>query len=242
MLSLLRRNKNRELVEYYPTNPETIIVQNQFYPKGLTELDLYNYYMKNKNSILNQVKDREIMFFLGLETDDPIVKRKTPEGKFIKLNNSNYNNLITGRTLSIHSTMKKRENFGIVDIDSNHFRKSKIAAIEVYDYLKGNSEVKTLEIRYTGKDGFHIICVINNVRNIDDIRAFLKDTLHNKFSNQYEIAHYKKLGSKVNLDLSSNKYRGGFITLHSLSVLGLKCVAIPRSKINTFRKEDAKII
>jgi hypothetical protein len=243
MISLFKRRKQKEtIVEYYPTNPDTVIVKNQFYPKGLTELDLYNYYIKNKNRILAQIKGREVMFFLGLETDDPIVKRKTPEGKFIKLTNSNYKDLITGRTLSIHSTMNKKENFGIVDVDCDHFRKARVATQEVYDYLKNDPNIKVLEIRFTGKDGFHIICVFKKIYNIDNIRLLLKETLSKKFDKQYDIAQHKKTSGKVNLDLSSNKYRGGFITLNSLSVIGLKCIIVSRSRLGNFRKEEAKII
>lgn len=239
MLSILRKNKR--IFEYQPTNPDTVILKNQFYPKGLTELDLYNYYISNKNKILNQVKDREVMFFLGLEKNDPVVKRKTPKGKFIKLTSSNYKDLITGRTLSIHSTMKQKEDFGIVDVDSNDLRKSINATMEVFDYFKNIGDIKNVQIRYTGKDSFHVVCSFHHFLNIDQIREYLKRVLSNKFLGKYEIAYHKKLGSKINLDLSSNKYRGGFITLNSLSVLGLKCMEIDRFKIKSFRKEDAKI-
>jgi hypothetical protein len=239
MISLLRKNKT--IVEYYPTNPDTIIIKNQFYPKGLTELDIYNYYIKNKNSILKQVEDRELMFFLGLENGNTVVKRKTPEGKYIILNNGNYKDLITGRTVSIHSTMKQKENFGIVDIDSTDFRKSKLATINVYDYLKSIPEIKNVQIRYTGKDSFHLICTLNKILAINDIRSYFKTILSQRFTKEYEIAYHKKLGSKVNLDLSSNKYRGGFITLGSLSVLGLKCMKLSKGQLKNFNKEQAKI-
>ena len=238
MISLF---KKKTIVEYYPTNPETVIVKNQFYPKGLTELDLYNYYMENKTSILHQIKGREVMFFLGLETEEPIVKRKTPKGGYIKLNNSNYKDLITGRTLSIHSTMRKKEEFGIIDIDTDNFVKSKRAVSDVYSYIKHRPEIQGLQIRYTGKDGFHIVCFLMEKMHIDEIREFLKQTLTDRFANKYEIAFHKKIGSKVNLDLSSNKYRGAFITLGSLSVLGLKCITVPKNKLGPFKKEQAKI-
>jgi hypothetical protein len=137
--------------------------------------------------------------------------------------------------------MQNNENFGIVDVDSNDFRKSKNATADVYDYLKSLREFKNLEIRYTGKEGFHIVCFMNQKKHIDEIRNLLKEHLNNKFKGKYEIAYHKKLGAQVNLDLSSNKYRGGFITLGSLSVLGLRCMKISRGKLPSFRKDDAKI-
>ena len=33
----------------YPQNPETLVIQNKYYPKGLREIDIWNYYQKNKN-------------------------------------------------------------------------------------------------------------------------------------------------------------------------------------------------
>jgi hypothetical protein len=244
MISILRRNRYKtktQIYEYKPTNPDTIIIRNTYYPRGLTEDDLYSYYMKNKNVILRQTEDRKVMFFLGLETGDPIVKRKTSTGDFIKLNNSNYKDLITGRTLSIHSTMKQRENFGIVDVDCNDFSKAKKATGEVFDALKIFPEIKNLQIRYTGKDSFHIICHFKYVADIDTLRSMLKLKLNTLFKDKYEVAYHKKIPGKVNLDLSSNKYHGGFITLGSLSVFGLKCMEIPRNRLSSFRKEDAKI-
>jgi hypothetical protein len=44
-----------------------------------------------------------------------------------------------------------------------------------------------------------------------------------------------------NLDLSQNKWRGGYIALHSLSVLGLRCMKVDPGKVHSFKKEDAII-
>ena len=45
----------------------------------------------------------------------------------------------------------------------------------------------------------------------------------------------------MNLDLAPNKYRGGYITLGSLSVLGLRCMEISLRSVSRFRKESATI-
>ena len=118
------------LQESYPDNPDTIILKNQFYPGGLTEEDIYKYYISIKDKLLNQINRRDIMIFFAADLNKIIVKRKQPDGRFYKLSKSNYDNLITGRTISIHSTMNKREDFGIIDIfgrDSS----SKLVAVEV---------------------------------------------------------------------------------------------------------------
>jgi len=226
--------------EYLPPHPDKIILKNQHYPSGLKESDLYNYYIRNKSKILNQVGDRELMFFLQID-NKIVVRRKESSGKFLKLNNRNYNDLITGRTLSIHSTMSDTEDFGIVDIDSDNFQKAKKATAEVYDYLTGLQKFPSVKIRYTGKESFHVVCFFGKKIKIVLGKAYLRTLLNNGFTNKYKINHYKRIPNEVNLDLSSNKKRGGFITLYSLSVEGLMCVEIPRLKLSSFNKREAKI-
>lgn len=228
------------LQEYKPPHPDKVILKNQQYPSGLKESDLYNYYIRNKANILNQVGNRELMFFLQMDKE-VIVKRKDSSGKFLKLNSSNYEDLITGRTLSIHSTMSDTEDFGIIDIDSDNFPKAKKATREVYDYLNGLKKFPSIKIRYTGKQSFHVVCYFGKRIKVVLARAYLRDLLTKKFTNIYSIAHFKRIPNQVNLDLSSNKWRGGFITLHSLSVEGLRCIELSKLTLMAFNKKQAKI-
>jgi hypothetical protein len=69
------------------------------------------------------------------------------------------------------------------------------------------------------------------------MRKFL---LESELSQRYSIERKRTKGI-VNLDLSSNKYLGGYITLGSLSILGLKAMEVKIEEIVKFRKEDAKI-
>ena len=36
----------------YPENPETIVIKNRFYPRGLREIDVWNHYQKVKRQLL----------------------------------------------------------------------------------------------------------------------------------------------------------------------------------------------
>ena len=60
----------------YPANPETIVIKNKFYPKGLREIDIWNYYQKAKVNILRNTINRDIMFFIMVDVNKPIVRRK----------------------------------------------------------------------------------------------------------------------------------------------------------------------
>lgn len=224
------------LFESAPEHPDTIIVRNQFYPDGLTQQHIYDYYMKNKLKILDQVKDRDVMILFATDLNKTIVKRRQGE-EFIKLNFSNYEKVISGRTLSLISTMNQREDFGIVDIDYHDFNVAKECAAEVYDYLYRQN--KNLTIIFTGKSSFHIKYMFDKKININQIRNELK-TLLQDLADKYDIQS-KRRKDRPNLDLSPNKFRGGYITLHSLSTIGLKCVKVLRKDLLNFSRNDAKI-
>jgi hypothetical protein len=220
-------------------NPNTIVIKNKFYPSGLKESEVHNYYIRNKNNILKEVKDREVMLFLKTE-NHIVVRRKDHDGNICRLTSNNYEDLIHGRILSIHSTMNQNEMIGIVDIDINDFSKAKKATADVYDYLKRLGEFKDIEIRYTGKESFHIFIHLRTSYQIDRTRLYLKQLLTNKFLGKYDIEGKRKI-DRVNLDLSPNKHRGGFITLGSLSIWGLKCIEVFRSRLTSFNPSQAKI-
>jgi len=229
------------ILEYLPPHPDKVVLKNEHYPSGLKESDLYNYYIKNKLKILSQVGNRELMFFLQIDKNDIVVRRKDSSGKFLKLTNKNYEDLITGRTLSIHSTMMDTEDFGIVDIDTDNFQKAKKATSEVYDYLDGLQKFPSIKIRYTGKESFHLVCFYGRRIKVALARAYMMKILSERFSHKYTINNFKRIPNEVNLDLSSNKIKGGFITLHSLSVEGLRCMEVPKVKLKSFNKREAKI-
>lgn len=220
----------------YPEHPDTIIIKNEFYPDGLREIDIWNYYQKVKGPLLQQVINRDLMFFLMVDVNKDIVLRRGVGARFLRLNNKNYDTLITGRTASIHSTMKKHETFGIIDIDTDNFDDAKLATLKVYNAM---TKVYNTSIRFSGKNSFHVICGFGSERNIDNVRLGLKN--HLKALDLGYLVDFKRVKGMTNLDLSPNKFRGGFITLHSLSTIGLKCMEVDPGRIIRFRKELAKI-
>ena len=127
----------------YPENPETIILRNKFYPKGLSEKDVYEYYQSVKGKILQQTQGRELMFAIMVDMNKPVIRRKV-SGKFIFLTPSNYDKMITGRTLVIYSTMRFYETIAIVDIDADNFEQTKQPTIDVYNELQSSDFIRDL--------------------------------------------------------------------------------------------------
>jgi len=226
----------------YPANPEIIVLQNKYYPKGLREIDIWNYYQKNKSRILQQVQGRDLMFWIMIDINKSIIQRKGQETNYIRLNNSNYDKVIHGRVISIHSAMKRTDDIGIIDIDCDDWNEAKQATIDTYEYVASKFPIiNSVEIRYTGKTSFHIFCKLNRPLNIDTTRFLFERFLReSNLLNKYTLQHKRTPGT-ANLDLAPNKYRGNFITLHCLSTWGLKCMTIDHGYVHKFDPYHSKI-
>ena len=228
----------------YPENPDTIVIQNKFYPKGIQEIDIWNYYQKVKRNILKETQNRDVMFFIMVDKNKPVVRRKGSRG-MIRLNPKNYDTLITGRTVSLHSAMGPIENFGIIDIDIDPydgFKWAKEVTRRVYDFVMDKMPiVRTASIRFTGKNSFHIKCEFGRKMKIDTIRFLLGKFLRDSELSKVYTIEGKRRPGVPNLDMAPNKLRGNYITLNSLSVLGLKCMEVPYTSLMSFNPIRAKI-
>ena len=228
----------------YPKNPNMIILKNRIYTSGLKEIDIWNYYQKFKYGLLDQTKNRDLMFFIMVDVNKPVIRRRVKTGT-IRLTPQNYDTLITGRTISIHSAMKSTEQFGIIDIDidpTDGFKWAKKVTADVYDFVIDKMPlVAKASIRFTGKNSFHIICNFRQKMKIDTIRFLLRKFLVNSdLSRVYTIEGRRRAGIP-NLDLAPNKIRGNYITLHSLSVLGLRCMEVSYRDLANFDPRKARI-
>jgi len=224
-----------------PQNPQTILIKNKFYPKGLKEIDTWNYYQLYKGPVLNETRGKDLMFAISTDVNQIVLKRKGTQTQFIRLTNSNYDDMVHGRVIAIYSTMKKFEDICILDIDIDDFKKAKDAVHDVFMTLSKSPLFSNATIRYSGKQSFHIVCNLGRKVNIDSIRlmaeSFLKQT---DLINKYTISR-KRIPGVANIDLSPNKFRGAYITLNSLSIWGLKCVEVPFNKLDSFQQTMAKI-
>jgi hypothetical protein len=239
-----------------PKNPDTIIVKNEYYPHGLREIDIWSHYheLKTKYKILNGTRGREIMFFLATDLNKTIVLRNMDK-KPIRMTALNYDFLIGGRTLSIHATMNKTQDFGIVDVDvnMNEFQKAKEITFNAARFLERASFIDNVIIRFTGKSSFHIVCFYKKPLDVDRGKLILKNYLvegniiepsedDEEDSEDYEYTiRHQSIPNIPNLDLAPNKLKGAYIIEGSLSVIGLECMNVDIKRLKYFRKEQAII-
>ncbi len=228
----------------YPKHPKNILIKNKYYPNGLNEISNWTYYQKNKFNILKETRFKNLMLFIATDENTYTVKRKGTTTNYVRLNPQNYDSIIHPRVISIHSTMKAYEDIAIIDIDIDNISLAKRATKEIYEYIQNNkSFIIDSKIRFTGKTSFHIFCKLDNKYPIDMIRKNLQYFLSKNINiiNSYTLNLGKRKPGIPNIDLSSNKYLGGYITLHSLSVIGLKCMEIKYSELSSFRPNQTKI-
>jgi len=225
-------------------HPETVLVKNEFYPKGLKEMDSWTYYQSVQNKLLSEISGRDLMIFIATGVNETTVLRRGKTTNFIRLNRSNWDDTFHARMLSIISTMHQAEDFAIIDVDTIDFRKAKEATLETYNFVVSSIPfVDSAWIKYTGKNSFHVVCNLKREMYVDQVKILLRHFLEKSDLRQkYSIDDTRRRDKSIlNLDLSSMKWRGGFVSLHSLSALGLRCMKVNIEKVRSFKKEDAVI-
>lgn len=224
---------NSFLTEFYPSHPVDIVIKNEFYPKGLTELQVYNHYLSVKNKLLNWIKDRNVAFLIRVEKDQTVLIRNQ-KGKPIYLTNSNFENLITGRTNVIYVTHPELTNYWVVDIDigpnlSIQHAKSTLHVLE-HEFRKNSLETKSLEAIFSSPKGIHLIGYLNHQINIDLLRhslvkelQLISERLNQKSKIQFTVNVKGRENNKINFDLSSMYPNSLHISKYSLTKEFLIC-------------------
>jgi predicted kinase len=239
----------------YPDHPDSIVVsskENMVGGKPITELDVWNYYSGVKGKMLEELKGRNL--FVGIKAEGELKKGQKPiyvrhphDGKteYIRINNAkDFEEYHTGRTLEIHVTSDKSTPYYIIDFDAGDepFSQTKKITADIADELGKLPEVKSVDTRYTGKRGFHVLGWLKKARDVNDAREFLKGWLKEKFGDRDDVVIGESpSGKKGALGLSPMKVNGGQVALWSLRISGLCCVEVPRAKLMGFEKEDASI-
>lgn len=227
----------------FPKHPMDMILP------GIREIDVYNYYEGVKGKMLEELKGRNI--FIGIIPKEykpgskPVYVRHPYDkaADYITINSEkDFEIYHTGRTLEVHITMPQAAPYYVVDYDAGDepFSKTKFIVGEIADKLKALPEVKDIEIRYTGKRGFHVIADLKKSRDVDEARTFLHGWLKKNFSNRDDVVFGESpSGGKGALGLTCMKLNGGQIAKWSLRPSGRCCVDVPRANLASFQKEDA---
>lgn len=211
------------LQESYPSNPGDIVLKNKFYPRGLREIDIYNYYMAAKRDILQWIRYRSIAIFLRID-NETVVRRKINEDE-IKLTPSNYENLITGRTLSLYVERKDPTNYFVVDIDGGRSVKYSdiLKAAKTAKELLEPFEVRNWEMLFTSPHGLHLIGHLSKAYPIELMPKLLESFLSKQNKYLVNVKGERSKKGVINYDLSPNYRRALHMARYSLTKEGLVC-------------------
>jgi hypothetical protein len=235
----------------YPGHPKDIVLPtSDWSSRPVAEVDIWNYYSGVGKKMLPELKGRNLFIAVAPKGyragQKPIYIRHPYHGntEFIRISSpKDFEEYHSGRTVEMHVTLPLQTPYYIIDIDApGKFSFTKKITAEVSDELKKLSEVRNIELRYTGKRGFHILGWLKKSKNVNDARDYLKDWLKQTFGDRDDVVLGESpKGSKPALGLSPMKVNGGQVALWSLRVSGLCCVEVPRVQLMSFEREDASI-
>jgi len=244
------RKLAESIVADYPKHPDDLVLpKSDWSSKALYEKDIYKYYSGAISKMLPELKGRNLFIGIvpkGYKSGKPIYIRHPYHGntEYIRIDNAiEFEIYHSGRLTEIHVTMPRQCPYFIVDIDApGKFSDTKKITAEVADALEKVPEVKNVEIRYSGKRGFHVLGWLKKSKDVDDARSFLHEWLKETFGDRDDVVLGESpQGDKPALGLSPMKVNGGQVALWSLRVSGLCCVEVPRSQLMSFEREDASL-
>jgi poly(A) polymerase len=238
----------------FPNHPDDIVVSKKEHTLGgpeITELDVFSYYTDGVvTEILKELKGRNL--FIGVKAKGSAGPRGKPvfirhpydkKSDYIRINNEkDFNVYHSGRTIEYHVTMPASCPYYVVDFDAvEDWPTTKKITAECSATLEKLPEVKKVEIRFTGKRGFHILGWLKEPMPIDTARERLKEHLKEAFGDREDLVLGESpSGKKGALGVSPMKLNGGQVVLWSMRVTGLCCVEVPQAKLAGFKKEDAR--
>lgn len=223
-----------------PKNPNTIIIQNSYYPKGLTEGKIYEYYMRNKESIIKEINGRFVLVFLVPKKNESVVLRNRG-GNEILLNRLNYDEVISGRTISISVERGSQIDYFCVDIDGGKSVKEQQLKRAVDDVCRGPIQIVAPRRRVSSTaSGYHVYLYLKKSMSIEAAHKTLKSLLQSTFGDKYNITGKPPKPNEIKLDISPTTNRGSHTVIGALCRNGLACKDVTNT-ISRFNRKQAII-
>jgi len=194
----------------YPENPKTVVIQNEYYPGGLTELQVWKHYQKYKNMVIAGIDKSAVTLWVFVDINKSIVKRKVFNSPFT-ITGENYDKVITGRTVSISSELKKMTNNIIIDVDPG----SGVNESQIKDCVRVLLDSAVSELPYVVRKkvistakGYHVHLILNKKMSIDSLRTITGRLLSMDFKDVYLVNSKNPKSNEINLDLTPMNPRG----------------------------------
>jgi len=233
-----------------PKRWNEVIIDSPF--AKLTKRDVFDYYNKPdiKQKILDATGKRETILRQNFDADKSVLRRKDHKGNFIYLSNNKkfdfWNNM---RMTEVNPTFGKTTNALVADIDPGKnvsWRKTKAIVEAIAKTMASAKHDKpkpesTVDIQFSGDDGFYVKSLLNKKTDINEARKKVKDLLKG-FDARPDITFGKATDDQIRIDLSPMKNRGSIKAPYSLSArTGLVAAPVKLEDMPKMQRSDFKI-
>lgn len=212
----------------YPEHPNTFVIRNKYYSRGLSELDVWNHYKKHKNNIVKEIDLRGTLLFIFPEMNKWVVKRNH-DNRIIRLDKHNYDDFISGRTVSLSVERAPVEDYICVDVDGGNHASENNLKDAVTDLLNSSLQKMSTRTRVTNSaEGYHVYFHLDKAKPIKVLHQVLKRILDSEFSDKYILGNKPPSGNEIKLDTTPTRNRGSHTVPYALCRNGLMCMDITK--------------
>ena len=221
-----------------PGTEKEVVIES---PHGrLTKKDIYEYYKAVYPEMKKYILGKELMVFI--KTDDVVIRRHPPGGDSIIVEDeTDFDELNTGRTVEFHITVGSKTKLAWVDVDPGKdfpFTEVKKITVALRNRLRKFGKVF---VKFSGRRGFHILIELPEERDVDELRRSLDKELQEyiKEANLKNVTtKEKKSERECRLDVSTLHELGTIKAPYSLDArTGL--VSVPVENIESFELKQA---
>lgn len=233
-------------------NPETVIIEpNEWYKDGLKEKDVFGYYDAVGDLIVKQYVNYNLDGMTVIKTDGDVIIRRHAEIDVMGMkigDRESFDRLNRGRTVEFHFAVGDQTRLAWIDLDPKlefPWDDVKSIAAEIAGLLSQMPESLQVEIRFSGRSGFHVICVMQNQMLVNTVQSEMA-----KFVDKYIVdkkderltSQVTKESNMMRLDYSTLHQAGGLRAAWSLAYpTGLVCVPLTPRSVANFEKNQATI-
>ena len=238
-------NEEQATPSEYPEHPNTVLIKNDYYKKGLTEHMVWKHNYNHTSDLFKDLKGHRILTIVKTPQGD-ILRRKKDDKEYQINNKADISELNSGRAMEFHIVADAETDVAWIDLDPREdfdFEQVKNITTDLVPILTKVSESDDILTKYSSGRGFHLISWMKEKRNVDDLRKELIEELK-KYSkgNPKLTTSFAQNRDMMRLDVSTLHESGSIRAAWSLnSKTGLISLPLSPNEIEIFNKKMAVI-
>jgi len=220
-----------------------ILITNEYYPKGLNDVQVQKHYKKYQKEILLEVQRRKVALVICPDTNNLVWLRNIKNKPIYLKNRRDFQNIIHERVLSIFPEIQQYEKKLVVDIDCTNINNAKKVAKLLYNIFTKSGYITDVKIFFTGQTSFHLHLFLPNKTNIERGKELVDGLIRrDAFAPKLMTINQRRPKDEFpNIDFSTFKERSIYICPYSLSKFGLIAGEVKINEIDSFNIQHYKV-